>query len=56
MKFKIPILRTGYRQVIIVVEAENAQQAIYKAQAQAPTLEYPTEHGHDYQVGIPKPQ
>jgi hypothetical protein len=56
MKFKVPILRTGYRQISIVIEAENAQEAIRKAQAQAPNLEYPTEHGHDHQVGIPKPQ
>jgi hypothetical protein len=55
MKFVVPILRVGYRQLDIEVEAKNPDEAAASAEDKAGNMDFPAEHHYEYKASEPIP-
>jgi hypothetical protein len=51
VKYRVPITRIGYRQTMVEIEADTSQEAITRAEDLAGSLDFPSEHTHDFEVG-----
>jgi hypothetical protein len=49
MKFNVTVIRIGYRQTEVAVEADHADDAQAKAVERAADLEFPGEHDVEYE-------
>jgi hypothetical protein len=52
-RFRVHVVRIGYRCVDEIVEADNAKQAKQKVENSAGDISFPSEHDYEYRVEKP---
>ena len=52
-RYKVHVVRIGYRCVDEIVEAHNAEQAKQKVEDSAGDISFPSEHSYEYRVEKP---
>jgi len=52
MYYKVKVIRIGYREKEIEVEAHDLHEAKKKAEQLAPSQEFPSEHDYEYATEV----